>query len=146
MNKDHDYTIHTDGGSRGNPGAAAIGVVIRGDDIEKKAYGEYIGQTTNNVAEYSAAIFALKKLKQLIGHEKAAKKTVAVYADSELMVKQVNGQYKVKESGIRDLFMELWNLRLDFGKVSFYHVARENNKEADQMVNYALDKENNKLL
>lgn len=141
-----DFFIHADGGARGNPGPSAIGVVIEGAGIEKKEYGEYIGVTTNNVAEYQAVIFGLKKLKQLIGSEKAGESVVGVYADSELLVKQSRGEYKVKEPGLQDLFMELWNLRLDFKKVTFEHVMRENNKEADKMVNYALDREENRLL
>jgi ribonuclease HI len=145
MSKD-TYTVYTDGGSRGNPGPAALGVVLQGDAIGKKEYGEYIGITTNNIAEYSAAIFALKKLKQLLGTEKAKSSVVNVFSDSELLVKQVNGEYKIKEDSMRDLFMELWNLRLDFNKVIFAHVMREQNKEADKMVNFALDQEQNKLL
>jgi len=145
MDKLH-FEIHTDGGSRGNPGPSAIGVIIKGATIEKKEYGEYIGITTNNVAEYTAAIFGLKKLKQLIGTEKASRSTVMVHADSELLVKQVNGEYKIKEETIRDLFLELWNLRLDYQKVDFTHVIREENTEADKMVNHALDSEEHKLL
>jgi ribonuclease HI len=139
------FLIHTDGGARGNPGPAAIGVVIQGDTIEKKEYGEYIGETTNNVAEYQAAIFGLKKLKQLIGADKASQATVTIHADSELLVKQIHGEYKVKESQMQELFIELWNLRLDFHKVIFKHIVREKNKEADRMVNYALDRETSKL-
>ena len=142
----HQFTIHTDGGSRGNPGPAAVGYVIQGDLIGKKEYGEYVGIQTNNFAEYTAVISALKKLKQLIGIEKAKESIVTVNADSELLVKQVTGEYKIKEDSIRDLFMELWNLRLDFEKVIFTHVFREQNVDADRMVNYALDKEENKLL
>ncbi|MDP2648270.1 MAG: ribonuclease HI family protein [Candidatus Yanofskybacteria bacterium] len=141
-----NYIIFTDGGARGNPGPAAIGVVIKGDDIGKKEYGEYIGIATNNIAEYKAVLFALRKLKQLAGTEKVGQNTVQVYSDSELLVRQMNGEYKVKEKELQDIFMELWNLRMDFGKIKFDHVAREKNKEADRMVNYALDKEENKLL
>ncbi|MEK7582435.1 MAG: ribonuclease HI family protein [Patescibacteria group bacterium] len=146
INNKPDFTIFTDGGSRGNPGPSAIGVVIKGDAVGKKEYGEYIGIQTNNFAEYTAVIFALKKLKQLIGTDKAKESTVRVNADSELLVKQVNGEYKIKEDSIRDLFLELWNLRLDFKKILFSHVFREVNTEADRMANYALDREENKLL
>jgi len=142
----NNYLIFTDGGARGNPGPAAIGVIIKGEDIGKKEYGEFIGVATNNVAEYKAVIFGLRKLKQLIGKDKAAQSTVHVNADSELLVRQMNSEYKVKEEGIQELFMELWNLRMDFGKIDFAHVLREENKEADRMVNYALDREENKLL
>jgi len=142
----YHYIIYTDGGSRGNPGPAAFGYVIQGDLIEKNEHGEYIGRTTNNIAEYSAVIAALKKLKMLIGTDKAKSAVVDVRTDSELLVKQVKGIYKVKEESLQNLFMELWNLRMDFGKTTFTHVFREQNKEADRMVNYALDQEGNKLL
>lgn len=140
------YLIHTDGGARGNPGPAAIGVVIQGPGMEKKEYGEYIGEATNNVAEYSAVVFALKKLKQLVGADKAGESSVEVRADSELLVRQLTGLYKIKESSIQNLFLEVWNLKLDFKSVSFTHVPREENHDADRMVNYALDRELNKLL
>ena len=140
------YIIYTDGGSRGNPGPSAIGVVIEGPEIGKKEYGEYVGETTNNIAEYQAMVFALKKLKQLIGSDRAAESTVEVRADSELLVRQLSGEYKVKEENMQDLFMEVWNSRLDFKKVDFVHVVREQNKQADRLVNYALDKEEDKLL
>lgn len=142
----YHYTIYTDGGSRGNPGPAAYGYVIQGDLIDKKEHGEYIGETTNNIAEYSAVIAALKKLKALIGTDKAKDAVVDVRTDSELLVKQVNGEYKVKEESLQSLFMELWNLRMDFGRTTFTHVFREQNQDADRMVNYALDREGNKLL
>ncbi len=137
-------TIHTDGGSRGNPGSAAIGVVVDGIG-EKREYGEYIGVTTNNEAEYQAVIFALKKLKQLVGSDKAETSQVVFYMDSELLVKQFNHEYKVKEEKIQKLFLEVHNLRLDFGKVEFKHVLRGKNTEADKLVNQVLDREANKL-
>lgn len=143
---EYDFSIFADGGSRGNPGPAALGVVLEGSGIEKKEYGEYIGVTTNNIAEYQAVIFGLKKLKQLIGTDRAGDSTVMVNADSELLVRQALGEYKVKESSLQDLFMELWNLRLDFKKVLFRHVPREQNTAADRMVNHALDREENRLL
>ena len=138
-------TIYTDGGARGNPGPAAIGVVIIGDEIGKKEYGEYLGEVTNNVAEYKALIFALKKAKQLIGNEKSSSAIVEANLDSELLVKQLNGEYKVKESEMQNLFLEVWNLRLDFGKVTFKHIPREKNTQADKIVNQVLDREASKL-
>ncbi len=140
------YTIHTDGGSRGNPGPAAIGVIIASADGGlKKEYGEYIGHTTNNEAEYRAVIFALKKLKQLIGH-KSKQAIVEFNCDSELLVKQMNGEYKISNQSIQTFFMEIWNLKVDFEKVTFKHIYREANKAADRMVNVALDAELGKLL
>lgn len=141
----HNFLIHTDGGSRGNPGPAAFGVVIEGDTVGKKEYGEYIGEATNNVAEYSAVVFALKKLKSLVGSEKAKDSAVRVHADSELLVRQLNGEYKIKEENIRNLFLDVWNLKLDFGEVSFRHIPREQNHGADKMVNQALDREASRL-
>ena len=144
MNK---YLIHTDGGARGNPGPAAIGVVIqRSDGGLKKEYGEYIGKTTNNEAEYQAVIFALKKLKQLIGKNDASRAKVEVHLDSELLEHQINGHYKVMDKNLQDLFLEIWNLKVDFGEVFFKHILRENNCGADKLVNAALDKELNRLL
>ena len=137
--------IHTDGGSRGNPGPAAIGVVIEGP-MGKKEYGEYLGETTNNEAEYRAVIFALKKLKQLIGSEKCSASSVEFLLDSELIVKQLNKEYKLKDKNIQNFFIEIWNLTLDFGSVSFHHIPREENKDADRIVNQVLDRETSKLL
>lgn len=133
MSKDK-LVIYTDGGSRGNPGPAAIGAVV-GD----KEYSQAIGHTTNNVAEYSAIIFALKKAKQLIGKEKAKQTEVDVYTDSQLITNQINGEFKIKDADLTPLFVELWNLKQDFGNVTFTHVPREKNKEADRLVNKALD-------
>ena len=126
--------IYTDGGARGNPGPAAIGVVV-GD----KSYGEAIGNTTNNVAEYKAVIFGLKKAKSLLGGKKAAETEVEVRADSELIVSQLNGEYKLKEEGLKPLFIDVWNLKQDFKSVLFIHIPREKNREADKLVNQALD-------
>jgi len=141
------YIIYTDGGSRGNPGPAAIGFVIEEEGgTLKKEYGEYIGRATNNEAEYRAVIFALKKLKQLIGKSALWEAKVTVHADSELLVKQINGHYKIMEPEIQRLFLELWNLKLDFGDIKFRHIRRERNRTADRMVNAALDKELNKLV
>ncbi|TSC91564.1 MAG: ribonuclease HI [Parcubacteria group bacterium Licking1014_17] len=141
------YIIHVDGGSRGNPGPAAIGAVIAlADGSLKKEYGEFIGQATNNEAEYQAAIFALKKLKLLVGKEKARNARVEVHMDSEFMAKQINGEYKVEEPDIQKLFLELWNLKIGFKNISFIHLTRDKNKAADKLVNVALDRETRKLL
>lgn len=125
--------IHTDGGAKGNPGPAAVGVVIEVDG-EEKEYNKKIGETTNNVAEYKGAIFALNKLKQLIGKKKAKETEVLINMDSQLVVKQLKADYKVKEEGLKNLFIDLWNLRQDFKKVEFNHVPREENKKADKLV------------
>ncbi len=134
MEKHQKIIINTDGGARGNPGPAAIGAVVDG-----REYGEYIGKTTNNIAEYSAVIFALKKAKALLGGKKAGEAEIEVRADSELLVKQMNGEYKIKEESLKSLFIDVWNLKLDFKSVTFKHVPREENKKADALVNRALD-------
>lgn len=127
-------TIYTDGGARGNPGPAAAGVVIvdaAGQTVA--AYGEYLGEQTNNYAEYSALISGLKKAKELGATE------VECLLDSELVTKQMNRQYKVKEPTLQKLFIQAFNLSSGFKKVVFRHIPREKNKEADKWVNKTLD-------
>ncbi len=128
--------MYTDGGSRGNPGPAAVGVWI--ETLGKK-FGECIGEKTNNEAEYEALILGLQKTKVLLGKTKAKQTELECFLDSELVVKQLTHKYKLKEERIQKYFIEIWNLMLDFGKVSFFHVPREKNKIADEMVNFALD-------
>ena len=133
--------IYTDGGSRGNPGKAAIGVVFcnEKDEVIKK-FGEYLGDNlTNNDAEYAAVIFALKKFKVLFGKEMAKIAEVEIRSDSELLVHQMNGKYKVENEKIQKFFMEIWNLKIDFAGVKFKAIPREKNKEADALVNQTLD-------
>jgi len=134
-------TIYTDGGARGNPGSSAIGVVIKKEGQTLKKYFQFIGEATNNQAEYEAVIFALKKVKLLFGRKKAKTMALEVYTDSELMARQLNHQYKIKEEDLQPLFLKVWNLILDFRQVSFKHILRQQNKEADRLVNQALDKE-----
>ena len=128
--------MYTDGGSRGNPGPAAVGVYI--ETLGKKI-GECIGIRTNNDAEYEALIFGLQKIKHFIGKEKSKKVEVKCFLDSELVVRQLNHEYKLKEPRIQQYFIEIWNLMLDFSGVTFVHIPREKNKIADAMVNEALD-------
>lgn len=127
--------VYTDGGSRGNPGPAALGVVI-GD----KGYSEYLGRATNNHAEYRALIFALNKLKQLLGKEGVKSTEVEIRMDSELVVRQMIGKYKIAQPELQVLFMEAWNMRVEFDKLRFVHIPREENKQADRLVNEELDK------
>ena len=135
-------TIYTDGGSRGNPGPAAIGVVFCNEKEQTiKNYSKFLGKKTNNQAEYEAVIFALKKFKQLFGKKIAKNSEVELKSDSELLVKQLKGEYKILDSKIQTLFLTAWNLKLDFKKVKFKLVSREKNKEADRLVNEALDAE-----
>ena len=128
--------MFTDGGSRGNPGPAGIGVYV--ETLNKK-FGEYIGETTNNVAEYSALIYGLKKLKVLLGKDKTRQYEIECNLDSELIVKQMNHEYKIKDENVQKNFIEIWNLMLDFKSVIFKHIPREKNSVADAMVNEALD-------
>ena len=128
--------IYTDGGSRGNPGPAAAGFVI-----ENKGYGEYLGKTTNNIAEYTAIVLALRKVRAILGKTKAKQTEVEMRMDSELAVRQLTGKYRIKNEGIQPLFFEIWNLKFDFKKVDFVHVRREENKDADAMVNKVLDEQ-----
>jgi len=127
--------IYTDGGSRGNPGPSGIGVVIDG-----KGYSEFIGEATNNEAEYRAVIFALKKAKSLFGKKTIKEIEIEIRSDSELLIKQLSGEYKVLEPRIQQLFLEAWNLKIDFGRINFILIPREKNKEADKLANQALDR------
>jgi len=126
--------IYTDGGARGNPGPAGIGVVV-GDEYE---HGEYIGETTNNIAEYKALVFAMKKAKSLY-KDHLSTLDLEIRMDSELIVKQMKGEYKVKNEGLRPLFLEVQKCIEDFHSVSFHHIPREKNSRADALVNKALD-------
>jgi len=128
--------IHTDGGSRGNPGPAAAAFILTdpaGTKLDARAF--FLGRTTNNVAEYTAISKALEVAKQI------AAKQLTVFSDSELVVKQVNGEYKVKSEQIRPLFRQVVNLLGEFENWNIQHVAREKNREADELVNRALNLE-----
>lgn len=135
--------IYTDGGSRGNPGKAAIGVVFCNEKEQViKKFSEYLGDDlTNNDAEYSAIIFALKKFKSLFGKAIAEVSDVEIKADSELVVKQLNGEYRLQDQKIQQFFIEIWNLKFDFKSVKFKYIALEKNSQADRLVNEVLDKE-----
>ena len=136
--------IYVDGGSRGNPGPSASGAVLKeldedGNEArEIERIGKFLGETTNNQAEYTSVIIGLERAKEL-GAE-----IVEVVMDSELAVKQLNGEYKVKNQGLASRFLEVYNLRPAFRRVSFRHVRREFNKEADSVVNEVLDRETGK--
>ena len=126
--------LHTDGGARGNPGPAAYGYVLEAEDgTVLAAEGEAIGVATNNVAEYSGLIAGLAKAVELAVPE------VDVYSDSELMVKQMRGEYRVKNEALRALSLEASRLARRLGKVHYHHVVREHNELADRLVNEALD-------
>lgn len=148
MKKQHDNVIiYTDGGSRGNPGPSAIGVVFAdGAGQIAKRYSKTLGRATNNEAEYQAVAFALEKAKALFGKEKVKSMKIEVRMDSELVARQLNAHYKIEEERLWPLFMRIWNMRLNFGTLTFRHIPREKNREADRLVNEALDREQGRLL
>ncbi len=133
--------INTDGGARGNPGPGAIGVVIYNEEENAlKKYSQYLGENlTNNEVEYQAVIFALKKTKALFGKKKAKSLEIEIRSDSELLTKQMQGLYKILDSKIQASFLKVWNLKIDFKEVKFKFISREKNKEADKLVNEALN-------
>ncbi len=128
--------MYSDGGSRGNPGPAALGVYIETLD---KRFGEFLGEKTNNEAEYAAIVAGLKKIKSLIGKEKAKQVVVECRMDSELACRQLNHVYKIENERLQPLFFQVWNLMLDFKQVHFVHVPREKNQVADAEANKAMD-------
>jgi ribonuclease HI len=128
-------TVNVDGGARGNPGPAAIGAVVRdtaGEVLEER--GERIGAATNNVAEYRALLLGIERAAELGASE------LELIGDSELIVRQVRGEYKVKDATLRELHAEVKRALRPFGKSwSIRHVPRAENAEADRLVNVALD-------
>lgn len=142
------FIVNTDGGARSNPGPAGVGFVIR-DEAEKilKKAGVYIGEATNNFAEYEALIRALTELKKIIPKDKRDDAQIEVRMDSELVVKQLNGEYQIKDEPLQLQFVKVWNLRVaEFPNITFTHVPREENKEADALYNEALDSHQETLL
>lgn len=127
--------IFSDGGARGNPGPSGIGAVLKDEEGSTiHEVSEFIGTKTNNQAEYEAIIRALESAS---GFDVD---TVEANLDSELVVKQLNGQYKVKNPGLAPLFLKVHNLRQKFKSITFIHVRRELNKEADKLANDAMDR------
>jgi len=131
---------YTDGGARGNPGPAAIGVqILNTDGVVLKEVSERVGNATNNFAEYQAVAVALETIQKMYG-KKTKEMTVEIRLDSELVKKQLNGEYQIKEPGLVPLFILIHNFRVsNFPHLELTHVPREKNKEADRLVNAALD-------
>jgi len=125
--------LRTDGGARGNPGPAGAGFVVEVDGDIACRGGRYLGVATNNVAEYEAMIWGLENVRAL------GFRDVKVFADSELLVKQVNGHYKVKNAGLKPLFVRVLALLRTFDSFEVVHVRREDNCAADAMANEAMD-------
>ncbi|MFA4890339.1 MAG: ribonuclease HI family protein [Candidatus Paceibacterota bacterium] len=145
--KKEKLIVYTDGGSRGNPGPAGVGVVIcneKGSVV--KEYGKDIGVRTNNEAEYEAVVFALQKIKQLFGKGKIKNFEIEMRMDSQLIARQLKGEYKIEEEKLFPLFIKIWNLRMSFGKISFTEIPREKNREADRLANEAMDKKETKRM
>ena len=133
-------TIYIDGASRGNPGPAGTGVVFCNEKNQCiKEYAKYLGTATNNEAEYSACILALEKFKSFFGKKIAKISEIEIRSDSQLLVKQMKGEYKIMDEKLQKLFLQAWNLRMDFKKVKFKSIPREKNKEADRLANEAID-------
>ena len=125
--------INTDGLSKGNPGTAAIGATIKDERGKMLAtISKRIGITTNNVAEYKALIAALQQAKKMGGTQ------LEIRADSELMIRQLNGRYKIKSAGLKPLYIEATQLLMKFETVSLKHIPRELNAQADQLANDAV--------
>ncbi len=133
-----DVIIFTDGGARGNPGPAASGYVIKNELGENIAeVGLYLGHTTNNQAEYQALLNALLHAQNL------GASVAHCFLDSELIVKQIKGEYKVKNKDLAPHFLKIWNLLHSFKTYTIAHIPRERNKEADALVNRAIDAHTN---
>jgi ribonuclease HI len=128
-----ELTIYTDGASRNNPGEAGAGVFIMQDGLLFEQIAQYLGTTTNNVAEYTAAITGLERAVQL------GASSVRLFADSELIVKQINGLYKVKNEGLKPLHARARELIAKIASVEVQYIPREQNKEADSLANKAID-------
>lgn len=131
-------TIHTDGGARGNPGPAAVGVVFDCEDWQQQ-HERYIGEATNNVAEYTGVLDAIEHIPKIM-EERGSFAQIEFFLDSELVVRQLCGQYRVKEPALQQLHQSaLSGLRSLAIPFTFTHVRREQNKLADALVNHALD-------
>ncbi len=128
-----ELTIYTDGASRNNPGEAGAGVVVKKTGEQIEGIARYLGTTTNNIAEYSAAIIGLE---YAVG---TGASSVKLFADSELLVKQINGQYRVKNEGLKPLHAKVKELIARIGRVEVQYIPRERNKEADALANKAID-------
>jgi ribonuclease HI len=126
-------TIHTDGAARGNPGPAAYAYVITRDGQPAIEEHGCLGETTNNIAEYTALVRALERARSLGGRR------AVILSDSELMIKQMRGEYKVKHEGLRPLYEQAQRLADSFDHVNYRHIRREHNKRADELCNEALD-------
>ena len=143
-----EYIVYIDGASKGNPGLSSAGVVIQNEKGETiKEYSHFLGdKLTNNEAEYGAVIFALKKLKLLIGKTKTKEAEITFRADSKLLVEQLEGRFKLNHPNTQRLFIEVWNLKTEFKKIEFFHISREQNSRADTLANQAIPAGSRRLI
>lgn len=134
------WTCYTDGGARGNPGPSGIGaVIVDPNGAVVSEVSEHIGNATNNYAEYAAVVRMFAELKKVLG-KKSKEVQVEVRLDSELVQKQLSGEYQIREMSLVPAFIEIHNARVaDFPHVAFVHIPREKNAHADSLVNAALD-------
>ncbi|HJO89874.1 MAG: ribonuclease HI family protein [Candidatus Pacebacteria bacterium] len=134
-------TLFTDGGARGNPGPAGIGIVITDNNGKVLKEGsKFLGETTNNFAEYEAVIFGLQTLKKLFSTDKLKEFDIEVKLDSQLVAEQLSGRYQIKEETLFGQFIKVHNMQVkDFPKIKFTYISREENKEADRLANEAMD-------
>lgn len=133
---------YTDGGARGNPGPAGAGVFITDTDGKVlKEVSKFLGRQTNNFAEYEAVVVALEEAKKIIPKTKRKDAKIEVRMDSELVQRQLSGTYQIKEPTLFPQFIKIWNMRVsEFPDVTFTHVRREQNKDADRLANDAMDR------
>lgn len=132
---------YTDGGARGNPGKAGIGIhIVDASGTTIKEVSQFIGNSTNNFAEYHAVLVALQTLKALFG-KKSKEMAFEIRLDSELVKKQLNAEYQIKEPALVPFFIEIHNLRVShFPNLTLTHIPRAQNKEADRLANEAMDR------
>jgi len=136
--KKMELRVFTDGGARGNPGPAAVGFLVQKEGKTVKRFAQYIGETTNNVAEYTAVI---KALEWLVANSKWRIDKIVFFLDSKLVASQLNGLYKIKDYKLRNLVVKARELEREIGgNVCYRHIPREKNREADSLVNSVLDK------
>jgi ribonuclease HI len=142
------YILNTDGGARGNPGPAGAGAVLADERGNKLAEAsKSLGVMPNNEAEYHALLLGLDLAKKTIGKEKIKGVTIEARLDSELVVRQLSGQYQIKEERLQKLFMQIWNARVEtFKQLTFTHIPRGENKRADELANQAMDEGGKKAL
>ena len=132
--QEEKFLIYIDGAARGNPGVAGIGIIINDGQGQKiRELYKYIGETSNNIAEYTALVYALQEALIL------GLKDVVVHSDSELLVKQLNGEYRVKNSNLKSYYEQFLHLKTGFNKLAVKQISRDENKKTDKLANQGID-------